>query len=172
MDTKKQKRRGPGALDVFIVLALIAVIAGVGLRTYISNTSQTGTAAVLEDYVISFEVLNIRDSSNARHMHPGDKYYLKDNGALFGTLTEENTVNPASAFYEMPDGTIVRASNTATGDNYKVDVQTSVIAQGLISGNGSFLLGGSTYLGLNKEVQIYSKYLSITVRITDIKKAN
>ena len=27
MDTKKQKRRGPGALDVFIVLALIAVIA-------------------------------------------------------------------------------------------------------------------------------------------------
>ena len=51
MDTKKQKRRGPGALDVFIVLALLAVIAGVGLRAYINNTSQVGTAAVLEDYV-------------------------------------------------------------------------------------------------------------------------
>jgi len=172
MEKKKQKRRGPGALDVFIVLALIAVIAGVALRAYITNSSEIGTAAVLEDYEVSFEVLNIRDSSNARHMHPGDKYYLKENGAFFGTLTEVNTVNPASAFYEMPDGSIVRESNSATGDNYKVDVQTSVIAQGLMSGNGSFLLGGNTYLGMNKEVQIISKYLSITVRITDIEKVN
>ncbi len=172
METKHQKRRGPGALDIFIVLALIAVIAGVGLRAYISSNSNVGTAAVLEDYVISFEVLNIRDSSNARHMHPGDKYYLKENGAFFGTLTEENTVSPAAAYYEMPDGTIVREVNTASGDNYKVDVQTSVIAQGMISSNGSFLLGGNTYIGLNKEVQICSKYLSITVRITGIEKAN
>lgn len=171
METKHHKRKGLGALDVFIILALLAVIAGVGLRAYMNRNADVGTAEVLEDYVISFEVKDIRDSSNARHMHPGDKFYLKDTGAYFGALTEENTVNPAETFYEMPDGSIVKAANTGTGDNYRVDVKTSVIAQGVLSSDGSFLLGGNTYIGLNKELQIYSKYLAITVKITGISKA-
>jgi len=171
METKQKKRKGLGALDVFIILGLLAVIAGVGLRSYMNRYADVGTAAVLEDYVISFEVKDIRDSSNARHMKPGDKFYLKDTGAYFGELTEENTVSPAETFYELDDGTIVKAANSGTGDNYRVDVRTSVKTQGLLSGDGSFLLGGNTYLGLNKELQIYSKYLAITVKITGITKA-
>ncbi len=170
METKHRKHKGLGALDVFIILAVLAAAAGIGLRAYMNRNADVGTSAVLEDYIVSFEIKDIRDSSNARHMHPGDKFYLKDTGVYFGELTEENTVSPAETFYEMPDGTIVKAANSGTGDNYRVDVQTSVVAQGTLSGDGSFLLGGNTYLGLNKELQIYSKYLAVTVKITGIVK--
>ena len=80
-------------------------------------------------------------------------------------------MTPAETLYEMPDGSIISAPNSGTGDNYRVDVHTSVTAQGTISGDGSFLLGGNTYIGLNKELQIYSKYLAITVKITGISKS-
>ena len=171
METKHRIQKRLGALDVFIILALLAVSAGVGLRAYMNRNADIGASAVLEDYIISFEVKDIRDSSNARHMNPGDKFYLKDTGAYFGELTEENTVTPAETLYEMPDGSIISAPNSGTGDNYRVDVHTSVTAQGTISGDGSFLLGGNTYIGLNKELQIYSKYLAITVKITGISKS-
>ena len=72
METKHRKQKGLGALDVFIILALLAVIAGAGLRAYMNRNADIGTSAALEDYIISFEVKDIRDSSNARHMNPGD----------------------------------------------------------------------------------------------------
>lgn len=172
MENKKTKRKGPGTLDVFIILAVVVVLAGIGLRAYMTRNADVGTAVVLEDYIVSFEVLNIRDSSNARHMQVGDKFYLKDNDIMFGTLQEGNIVNDAAYFYEMPDGTIKKVLNNASGDHYKVDVEADVLAQGTVDQNGAFLLGGNTYLALNKEIPIYSKSLAITVKITGIRKAS
>ena len=172
MEKQNTKHRGLGALDIFIILALVAVIAGVGIRAYVNSSDRKGEVATQEDYVVSFQVLDIRDSSNERHMHEGDKFYLKDSGMYFGSLLETNTVTAAEAFYELPDGTIYKGVNTGSGDHYRVDVEADILAQGMLDQTGAFLLGGNTYLGMNKEIQIYSKYLSITVKITGIAKAS
>ena len=62
-------------------------------------------------------------------------------------------------------------TNNAVGDLYRVDVEASLEAQGRVDANGAFYLGGNIFIAPNKEIMIYSKYLSITVVITDIQKA-
>lgn len=172
MEKKNAKKRGLGALDVFIILALIVVAVGLGLRIFVNDSAELSTGAALEDYVVTFRVMNIKDSSAKNQMHTGDKFFLKEGGVLLGALRENRTVTDAQSFYEMPDGTIVRAANTATGDLYRVDVEASVDAQGRLNADGGFLLGGNTTIAPNQEVQIYSKYLAITVLITGIAKAS
>jgi len=73
--------------------------------------------------------------------------------------------------YELSDGTVVLAKNNATGDLYRVDVEASFDVQGKTDGNGSLLLGGNRYVALNKEIEIYSKYVTYNVVVTGITKA-
>ena len=68
----------------------------------------------------------------------------------------------------MPDGKVVSTRNTATGSLYRVDVEGSFTVQGRLDQNGTLLLDGNKYIGLNKEISIYSKYLSIQIQITGI----
>ncbi len=167
----KERKLKIGALDIFIILIVIVCAVSIVLR-YVSNKqSDVGESAPLENYVISFEVLDIKDTSAQYYMEPGTGFYLVDSDAYIGTLREGITIRDAEKYYEMPNGEIVLAQNNATGDLYRVDVEASFDAKGRVDSAGRFLLNGNTYLGVNKEVKIYSKYLAVTVVITGITNA-
>ncbi|MBE6625707.1 MAG: DUF4330 family protein [Ruminococcaceae bacterium] len=168
---KKERKLKFGALDVFIILVVIVCAVSIVLR-YVSNKqSDVGASTPLENYVISFEVLDIKDTSAQNYLEPGTNFYLVESDVLLGTLREGITVRDAEKYYEMPNGDIVLAQNNATGDLYRVDVEGSFDAKGRVDSSGRFLLGGNTYIGINKEVKIYSKYLAVTVVITGITNA-
>lgn len=167
----KTKKTRLGALDVFIIAAVLVCAVSVGLRMFMTRSSDLDKNVKLDDYIVSFKVMGIRDSSAKNYLHKGTSFYLDENDAFFGTLREGVTVNDAEAYYEMPDGSIVLASNNASGDLYRVDAECSLEVSGKTDADGRFLLNGNKYIGINKELLIYSKYLSITVLITDIAKA-
>ena len=165
------KKQHIGALDVFIIVAVLVCAVSVGLRMFMTQNSDLDKNVQLDNYIVSFKVMGIRDSSAKNYLQKGTNFYLADTQEFFGTLREGVTVNDAESYYEMPDGSIVLASNNASGDLYRVDAECSLDVTGKMDSNGYFLLGGNKYVGINKELTIYSKYLSITVLITDITKA-
>ncbi len=167
----KNEKKHLGALDVFIIILLVACLVSVGIRIFSTMNSDTGSHAQLDNYIVSFKILNIKDSSAKNYFEKGTKFYLKDSEEFFGTLREGVTIKDAESYYQMHDGTVVLSTNNANGDLYRVDVEASLDVQGMTDANGVFLLDGNKYLAPNKEVLIYSKYLSVNVKIMDIKKA-
>ena len=169
MENKKQEKR-LNALDWFVIVVVLVCAVAVGIRFISVRGSDVNDKVQLENYVISFEILDIKNSSAQNYMDAGTNFYLEETDEFLGTLREGVTIRDAQTFYEMHDGSVVLAQNTATGDLYRVDVEGSLDAKGKIDANGSFLLGGNRYIGMNKEVKIYSKYLAVTVIITGIVK--
>lgn len=168
---KKENKLKFGALDIFIILVVLVCAVSIAFR-YVSNKqSDVGGSAPLENYVVSFEILDIKDTSAQHYMEPGTNFYLVESDALLGSLREGITIRDAEKYYEMPNGEIVLAQNNATGELYRVDVEGSFDVKGRVDNSGRFLLGGNTYIGINKEVKIYSKYLAVTVIITGITNA-
>lgn len=169
MKSKEKKRLG--ALDGLIIIVLVICLVSVGLRVYSTMNSETGGNVKLEDYIVSFKVSNIKDSSAKNYFEKGTNFYLSQTGDFFGTLREGVIIRDAETYYEKSDGSVVLITNNAVGDLYRVDVEAALEAKGRVDENGAFYLGGNIFIAPNKEIMICSKYLSITVVITDIQKA-
>ena len=167
----KTKKHRLGALDAVIIVAVLVCIVSVGLRMFMTQNSDLDKNVQLDNYIVSFKVMGIRDSSAKNYLKKGTTFYFAEDNTQFGTLREGVTVYDAEAYYEMPDGTVVLAANNSSGDLYRVDAECSLDVTGKLDSNGYFLLGGNKYIGRGKEIKIYSKYLSITVLVTDITKA-
>lgn len=170
MNNQKEKKSRLGALDICIILALVACVISVGLRYFSVQNSSVSKNVQLENYIVSFEVYDIRDSSAKNFMNKGTNFYLQETGALIGSLREGITIRDAEKLYEMPNGEVVLVTNGGTGDLYRVDVEASLECTGTMNESGSFLLNGNQYIGINQELKIYSKYLAITVKVTGITK--
>jgi len=166
----KNEKKRLGALDVLIIIVLAVCLISIGLRVFSSMTSQTNANVQLEDYIVSFKVSNIKDSSAKNYFEKGTNFYLSESNVLLGSLREGVTIKDAETYYETSDGQVVLVTNEAVGDLYRVDVEASLDAKGRVDENGAFYLGGNIYLAPNKEITIYSKFLSITVTVTNIQK--
>ena len=171
MNGSETKKKGIGALDVLILILLAVVIGSVGLRYVRSRGSGASETAVTDQYVVSFQVKNIRNTSKERYMNKGDLFYLDENNQFFGTFRDVASAVDAQKYYEMPDGSIASVASRFSGDQYRVDVEASVTASGIMSKDRCFLLNGSRYIVLNDELKIHSKYVAFTVVITEIAKA-
>jgi hypothetical protein len=169
-DNGKQKKR-LGALDVLIIFLLLAVIGSAAYRWYSGRNSDAASGVQMDPYVITFKITDIRDSSAQSYLETGTNFYLQDTDQFFGTLREGKTIRDTEKFYEMPDGEIVKVATDLTGDFYRVDVEASVTAHGRMDSEGRFLLDGSRYIGANREITIYSKYLTVTAVVTGISLA-
>ncbi len=166
-----EKKKKIGALDIFIILAVIACIACIGIRYFATIRSSVSEKVQLDDYVVSFRVSSIKDSSAKNYMTPNTNFYVKETGMYFGSLLEGLTIRDAQKAYEMPNGDVVIGENNAVGDLYRVDVDAKIMVKGKTDENGCFLLNGNTYVGANKIFNLYSKYLAIQVTVTDVTKA-
>ncbi|MGN1408807.1 MAG: DUF4330 family protein [Eubacteriales bacterium] len=168
MENKKRL----GALDVFIIIIILACMVSVGFRIFANRTSEVVESTQLDNYIVSFKVMGIRDSSARNYITKGTKFYMDKSNLYIGSISDGNiTITDAKKYYDALDGSTVSATNSATGELYKVDVEASFDVQGKVDSNGRFLLAGNQYIGVNQELQIHSKYLSITVLVTGINKA-
>jgi len=167
-----ENRKKLGALDFFIIIAIIAAILFVVIRFYFIKTSDQSETVVLDDYIVSYELQDVRNSTAENYLASGTKVFFADNNAYFGELREEKTVRDAQKFYELDDGTVVLSNTEVVGNLYRVDVEGSIAVKGMMDANGRFLVNGNTDIAPNKSVKIITKYLAVELTVTDITKAN
>lgn len=166
----KEKKIRMGALDVFIIAAVITCIVGLGLRMFSRSEAVVNHNAVMDNYVVSFSVSNIRESS-VKYFSKGDVFFIKENTVRLGELIERSDL-PAQKYYSDINGNTVYVMNESTDDRTKRrDVTASLLVSGIMDERGRFLLNGTQYLGVNKEMEIKSKYITVNVKITSIAKA-
>lgn len=170
MDNNSNKKR-IGILDVFIIIIALLVIVSIVVRFISTRNSDQSEKSVLDDYIVTFKIMNIKDSSAKNYFESGTNFYLDSDKSYFGTLREGITVNDSVRYVYLHDGRVVKSQNNATGDLYRVDVEGSFSVKGLYDENGKFLVNGNNYISDNMEVKIFSKYLSVVILVTDISKA-
>lgn len=163
-------RKKLNALDIFIILAVIMCITAVGIRIYMGDKGDIpGKASVeIEDYIVSFLVLNIRETS-ADSFVDGDTFIVPPNGEVFGKLINTPSFTPAEMYIENDEGQYILTYSTQEGDDARIDVRGTFLVSGSMTEEG-FLLNGKTYIAPNKTITIQGK-INVNITVTDITKA-
>lgn len=173
MNTTSKKKNGKklNALDYCIILAVVLCLVGAALRMAVgSEGNSLHSQIVMEDYIVSFRVNNIRNSST-EYMTDGKEFYLHATEQYFGKIQGNISVTPAMYQIEDQYGTLLQVYAPENGDATRVDASGSMLVSGYMGENG-FLLDGSTSLAVNKSMALRSRDLYITITITDIAKAS
>ena len=166
------QRKRLGVIDYFIIVALVACVVGAALRYFAVGDSIFNSKNEIGEYTLTFKVTDIRNSSAQNYFKAGTVFYLEDSDLMLGTLGENIIVNDAEKVYYLLDGTAVSVKNNLTGDQYRVDVEGEFKVKGTMSEDGSFMLDGNRYLASGSSVNVYSKYISVTLTVTGITKSN
>ncbi len=174
MATNQKQKRKLNAVDYFFIIAIILCIAGAALRVTIDKAGGTLGALtspiVQEDYVVSFKISNIRNTSTS-YLLPGDVFYLDSSKQHFGTLEGNVSVMPALFYVEDINGNYIQTYAPENGDATRVDVTGTMRVSGYMSDSG-FLLNGTTPLTANSALALRNKNLYVSITITDISKAS
>lgn len=160
---KENKRKFTfGALDVFLILAVILSAAGIAVRCVL--TDENGILAVTpEKTSVAVQILieGIENSSS--------DYFSED--AVFGVGTEGDegrlmsvTVQPAEYYVENERGELEIAYEDA--ENGKRDVRCTVVVEGYYR-DGIFMLGGKTPMLPGGTVRMSGGGISVTALIID-----
>lgn len=170
--TNTEKKKGVGVLDVIIILALCAcVVAGGFAFIFERETSETvAKEKDLEEYVISFRVNSMRQSSS-QMFDVGDTYYCPDSNE-FGVLNENLTITPAVVYVENDSGECIKTYAPENGDRTRVDVSGSFRVKGTRNSLGFFLLNGTQELVPNDSIIVRTDNLAVNICITDIEKVS
>ncbi len=167
--TKTKKKLN--AIDYFILVAVVLCIAGAALRTFIgSEGNSLGGTITMEEYVVSFKVENIRNSST-EYFAPGEKFYLDTTGQYLGEISDAVSVTPALFVFEDVNGKYTQAYAPENGDATRIDMTGTLRVTGYMSENG-FLLDGTTALSPNKHIVMRSSFIRVEITITDIAKVS
>lgn len=169
----KTPKRRIGVLDVCILVAIVVIIAGVAARFILRDTSSMAQPKVLANYLVDFEIKDIRGTSE-KYLKTDSAFYLDETGDYLGVVYKKEVLSdPAMTEYVTPEGEVVYAANTRDiGDDLcRIDVTGTFLVSGYVDDNGFFLLNGNRYLGLSKEVAVRSRELMVNIIITDIRTA-
>ena len=171
MNEQQTKKKRFGALDYMILLLALVCVGSVAFRV-ITNLAEKKSN--MKEYTLDFQIFGIRESSFENYLEgaeDGLNFYLDDGDVELGKLDQENlNKTTASRFFDLLNGTLERVTAPELEDGLtKVDVTGTFTVKGVMDEeSGTFLLNGNRYLALNKEVLIYSKYLSVTILVTGI----
>lgn len=169
----KIQKRSIGVLDVCILIALIAIIAGVAARFVLRDNSSMAQPKVLQNYLVDFEIKDIRGTSE-KYLRTDSAFYLDETGEYLGVVyNKEVGSEPAKTEYVTPKGDIVNAPNlrSSRDDLYRVDVNGTFLVSGYVDENGCFLLNGNRHLGANQKFAVRSRELMVNIIITSIRVA-
>ena len=160
-ENKESVRRHFNIIDAIIILAVAAIVAGVALRYNL--TDKIGAKSNRDTVIISFSISDIKPTS-VDAMIAGDIFYIDSNNMELGELLSV-TSSDAVQYLENSDGEITRQY-----DSERRDVTGEIKAKGALTDSG-FMLGGTQYLGANKELYVRSQNIMVTIRITGIREA-
>ena len=169
----KIQKRHIGVLDVCILVALVAIIAGVAARFILRDNSSMAQPKALQNYLVDFEIKDVRGTSE-KYLKTDSPFYLDETGDYLGVVYKKEVLSdPAMMEYVTPEGNVVYVPNLrdAGDDLCRIDVTGTFLVSGYVDDNGFFLLNGNRYLGLSKEVAVRSRELMVNVIITDIRTA-
>ena len=169
----KIQKRHIGVLDVCILVALVAIIAGVAARFILRDNSSMAQPKALQNYLVDFEIKDVRGTSE-KYLKTDSPFYLDETGDYLGVVYKKEVLSdPAMTEYVTPEGNFVYVPNLrdAGDDLCRIDVTGTFLVSGYVDDNGFFLLNGNRYLGLSKEVAVRSRELMVNVIITDIRTA-
>lgn len=158
-----------GILDAVIILLIIIAVLGVHFRYNILNFI-TG-AQNLEKYTVSYSIKDIRYSTED-YINIGDKVYFAADGEEFGTLINaaENArpiiVTSASKYFTKSNGEIVSVQYPSADS--RIDASGQLECMGRDSTSGGFMVNGSTYIAAGQYVDVYTEYVTVTIRIESI----
>lgn len=170
VNTKKNKKR-LNAIDWFLIFAVVLCIAGAVLRTVLGSESGSFSSRVeMEEYIVSFKIQNIRNSST-EYLTEDQVFYIYATDQYFGKIAGSISVTPAQTYFTDAEGNYIVAYAPENGDATRIDVTGAMRVSGYTGDNG-FLLDGTTSLAVNQNVALRSSYLYVTITITDIVKAS
>ena len=168
-EVKAKKGIRFGILDAVIILLIIIAVLGVHFRYNILNFV-TG-AQNLEKYIVSYSIEDIRYSTED-YFNIGDKVYFSSDNKEFGILVNaaENArpviVTPASKYFTTSTGNIVKVLYPSA--ETRIDASGQLECVGRSSSNGGFMVNGSTYIAAGQYVDVYTEYVTVTIRIDSI----
>jgi len=164
-------RKKLNAVDWFLILALVLCLATAGARMLLGpDSTSLQKSAQEENYVVSFKISNIRNSST-RYLTEGETFYMLNPAQVFGTVLGNISVTPALYYMVDAEGSYVPVYAPENGDATRIDVTGTMLVSGITTESG-FLAGGTTPLTINKNVTLRSPYLYVTITITDIARAS
>ncbi len=166
-DEKSRKRIS--ALDVFVIVALVLCVVGAGLRVYMKRFVDNDKPQP-ENYVISFEIKNVRTTSS-EYFTDGEIFYMIDGGDVFGEITGNVSITPAEMYVTDSEGNYILTYYPDNGDSSRIDVSGTMTVSGYCDDNGVFLLGGDTILTPNRQFDVRSKNITVSLTVTAISKA-
>ncbi len=158
-ENRKNKKISVSVIDVMIVLAVIACIAGVFVhyrvyeKTHEVTTDDVCTVSVL----IEGASLELGDKISS-----GDQIFVETNGESFGKVVEANK-NSATVYYENLNGEIVEKI-----DDNILDIVIKIEVSGSLTESG-FLANGKEYIAAGKEMALYSKDFSENCLVIDVE---
>lgn len=170
----KKNRRFPkfGVLDAVIILLVIVIVAGIYFRYSFFDT--LNSLKNMKECYVTFQTDNVT-TQTTRALNDGDEVYFKSNGEIFGTITVKSE-EVAMAIREQPaTSTVFKNGQTYANVQYPQGMEDSLIygigtikCNCAISEDGSYLLGGTTYIAPGQTYTLCTERVTVTVTVTDI----
>ena len=162
------------ALDIVIIILILAAVAGIYFRYNILDTL-TGRLNQ-KDYIISFEINDIMYSTE-NYINIGDKvYYNSGSGENVGKLIEasEDSKNALSVRYAKID--IIPEGEKQVYEAYypkdtRIDASGRMLCSGTYSVAGGFLLNGTDHVSAGDKLAVRTDLVTVEIVITDIALA-
>ncbi len=171
MNSEKKKRLG--ALDVFIIAAVLVCAVCLVLRMTAQSEDVTSiTDSTPKDFQLVLSVKNVRVTS-VQYFNRGDTFYV-ENWTDRVPLGEIAAVQygDAQTYYTDLEGNTVLVSNQSTDEQTKrSDITLTFDVEGLWNANGDFLLGAEEKLNVNQQITIVNKYITVYGTILSIKES-
>jgi len=170
---KNKTKRRIGALDVFIIAAVLACAACLFLRMNAqSDDVKTLTDGTKQSYELVLAVKNIRNTS-VQYFNQGERFFLNKQTSRMplGEIVSVQS-GDAQSYYGDIEGQSVLVPNQSVDEQTKrSDMILTFEVSGLWDGKGNFLLDGTERLGVNKEITILNKYITVYGTILSIKES-
>lgn len=167
--TRSQKSRKINALDIFIIILVIASVAGIIYRQYTSDlpTKTEGEAS----YEVHFSVKNISFTVPS-YLKTDDKIYF-ETGDFFGNLLNNNDNDQDSALVVTPASVVLTDENgnyvsAMYPDGSRVDANGSILCKCVKTADGRYLLGGTRYITPGESITVRTELVDLTITITSV----
>lgn len=163
------KKRRISAPDVFLIILVIACIAGAVLRYYTEDTGiLPASNPDKEEYIVSFEAKSVK-TPLGKYVFSGEKLY-DESGSFIGTIGENVTLTPAKLYVIDSEGKYSEVyAGADNGDNSLIDIKGTILTEGHYVDYG-FLADSKVYLAPNYEITLHTNKTTLSVKITDISK--